>query len=618
MLLNFGVDVMKSKNQSGVKPRFTKASMLGYFMKGSTPLFAAVIVTSLIITLLNVIVPKIIGFTVDSVLGDEPVPQSYGYIVGLFGGIDHIKANIWIVAVAVAVIAAVTFVFHYSRMYFNTRANQVLMRRMRNTLFSHIQRLPLSFLNAHNTGDIIQRCTSDADTISRFISDQLISLFRIILLLVLSLVFMFMTDVRMAAIATAFIPPLIGYSLFFFFKAGRHFKKCDEEEGVLSTYAQENLTGVRVVRAFGRERYERDKFEKQNSYYTGLWVRLEKFMAMYWASSDLLAALQLLSIVVIGTVFCVHGQMTSGDLISFIAYNTMMIGPVRQLGRIISNLSKAGVSLGRIGEIMNADEEAYGEYEGAISGDIVFDGVGFEYEAGKPVLENVSFTVPQGSTLGIIGGTGSGKSTLGCLIDGLYAPTAGKITIGGRDVTQIPPATLRKNVGFVLQEGYIYSRTIAGNIGMATDGADDAGIRRAAEIARLADNVDGFANGYETVVGERGVTLSGGQKQRVAIARTVMRGTPYIIFDDSLSAVDSETDAQIRANLKSEFASATTVIISHRITTVMHADNIIVMDGGKVAECGTNAELIERNGIYRKIYDLQMSLPQDFDGASIA
>ena len=228
----------------------------------------------------------------------------------------------------------------------------------------------------------------------------------------LSLVFMFMTDVRMAAIATAFIPPLIGYSLFFFFKAGRHFKKCDEEEGVLSTYAQENLTGVRVVRAFGRERYERDKFEKQNSYYTGLWVRLEKFMAMYWASSDLLAALQLLSIVVIGTVFCVHGQMTSGDLISFIAYNTMMIGPVRQLGRIISNLSKAGVSLGRIGEIMNADEEAYGEYEGAISGDIVFDGVGFEYEAGKPVLEIVSFTVPQGSTLGIIGGTGSGKSTL--------------------------------------------------------------------------------------------------------------------------------------------------------------------------------------------------------------
>lgn len=341
-------------------------------------------------------------------------------------------------------------------------------------------------------------------------------------------------------------------------------------------------------------------------------------MAMYWASSDLLAALQLLSIVVIGTVFCVHGQMTSGDLISFIAYNTMMIGPVRQLGRIISNLSKAGVSLGRIGEIMNADEEAYGEYEGAISGDIVFDGVGFEYEAGKPVLENVSFTVPQGSTLGIIGGTGSGKSTLGCLIDGLYAPTAGKITIGGRDVTQIPPATLRKNVGFVLQEGYIYSRTIAGNIGMATDGADDAGIRRAAEIARLADNVDGFANGYETVVGERGVTLSGGQKQRVAIARTVMRGTPYIIFDDSLSAVDSETDAQIRANLKSEFAGATTVIISHRITTVMHADNIIVMDGGKVAECGTNAELIERNGIYRKIYDLQMSLPQDFDCASIA
>ena len=593
------------------KQKFSKAGMLKYFMKGSTPLFAVVVVVSLCITLLNVIVPKIIGFTIDSVLGTETVPHSYEYIVNLFGGIEHIKANIWIVAVVVTVVAAVTLIFHYCRTYFNTLANQVLMRRMRDTLFSHIQRLPLSFLNAHNTGDIIQRCTSDADTISRFISDQLISLFRIILLLVLSLVFMFLTDVRMAAIATAFIPLLIGYSLFFYFKAGKHFKKCDEEEGVLSTYAQENLTGVRVVRAFGKERYERDKFEKQNTYYTGLWVRLEKFMAMYWASSDLIAALQLLCIVIVGTVFCVNGQMTSGNLVAFISYNTMMIGPVRQLGRIISNLSKAGVSLGRIGEIMNADEEVYGADEGAISGDIVFDGVGFEYEEGKPVLNGVSFTVPQGSTLGIIGGTGSGKSTVACLIDGLYAPSAGTITIGGRNIQDIPPATLRNNIGFVLQEGYIYSRTIAGNIGMAVDGADEGGIKRAAEIAGLADNVESFTNGYDTVVGERGVTLSGGQKQRVAIARTVMRGTPYIIFDDSLSAVDSETDARIRANLKTEFKDATTIIISHRITTVMHADNIIVMDGGKVAEQGTSDELIAKGGIYKRIYDLQMSLPDE-------
>jgi len=594
--------------------KFTKKKLLAYFLKGSLSLFIAVIISSLMITLIRSIVPQIIGFTIDCVLGDVQPTGMYASIAAACGGVDRIKADIWIMAAAIIVIAVAEFVFHYCRIYLTARANQVLMKRMRNTLFSHIQRLPLAFLNSHNTGDIIQRCTSDADTISNFISGQLLSLFRIILLLLLSFVFMFMTDVRLAAIASAFIPLLIGYSVFFYFKAGKHFKKCDEQEGVLSTYAQENLTGARVVRAFGKERYERDKFEKQNVYYTGLWVRLEKFLAMFWTSSDFLAAMQLMFIVVIGTVFCVNGGMTAGSLVAFISYNTMMIGPVNELGRIISNLSKAGVSLGRIGEIMNAEEEDYGTDEGALSGDIEFENVVFEYENGKPVLKGVSFTVPQGSTLGIIGGTGSGKSTIACLLDGLYPVCSGAITVGGRNINDIPPLTLRKNIGYVLQEGYIYSRTIDGNIGMAADNAERADIERAADIACLSDNISGFAHGYDTAVGERGVTLSGGQKQRVAIARTVMRDAPYIILDDSLSAIDSDTDAKIRANLKKEFANCTVIIISHRITTVMHADNIIVMDGGRIAERGTNEQLLANNGIYKSIYDLQMSLPEEIRG----
>lgn len=596
------------------RPRFTKAGLLGYFLKGSVFLFVLVIISSFVVTLLNTVVPKVIEFTIDCILEGKEIPESYRGLVKLFGGIEYLRQNIWIVAVVIIVIAAVTFIFHYCRMYFNTRANQVLMQRIRNELFSHIQRIPLSWHNKHNTGDIIQRCTSDADTILNFISNQILMLFRMVLLLVLSIAFMFMTNVKLAAIATAFIPVLIGYSLFFYFKAGKQFKKCDEEEGVLSTYAQENLTGVRVVRAFGRERYERDKFEKQNSYYTNLWVRLEKFMAFYWASSDLIAALQLLFIVVLGTVFCVNGGLTKGELISFISYNTMMIGPVRQLGRIISNLSKAGVSLGRIGEIMNADEEVYGKDEGGLSGDIVFENVSFEYEENKPVLADVSFKVPQGSTLGIIGGTGSGKSTLAYLLDNLYAVNKGAIYIGGRNAADIPPATLRKNIGFVLQEGYVYSRTVGENIAIASDNNDAESIKAAAATACVDGNIEGFANGYDTIVGERGVTLSGGQKQRVCIARTLMRRTPYIVFDDSLSAVDSDTDANIRANLSKSFAGSTVIIISHRITTVMHADNIIVMDGGRVAESGTSEELLKKNGIYKRIYDLQMSLPEDLKG----
>lgn len=413
-------------------PRYTKAGLLGYFLKGSVLLFVSVVVFSFLVTLTNVIVPKIIGFTIDCVLKDLPVPEKYKGLVALAGGVEYLKANIWVIAVIITAIAALTLVFHYCRMYFNTWANQSLMQRMRNGLFTHIQRLPLEWHNSHNTGDIIQRCTSDADTISNFVSNQILSLFRIVLLLVISVTFMFITDARLAAVALAFVPLLTGYSLFFYFKAGKRFKKCDEEEGVLSTLAQENLTGVRVVRAFGRERYERDKFEKQNTYYTGLWVRLEKFMALYWASSDLIAALQLMLIVVLGSVFCVRGHLTLGSLVEFIAYNTMMIGPVRQLGRIISNLSKAGVALGRIGEIMNAEEEDYGADEGGLSGAIAFENVSFGYEAGKPVLKNISFTVPQGTTLGIIGGTGSGKSTVARLLDRLYEADSGEIYKIGR------------------------------------------------------------------------------------------------------------------------------------------------------------------------------------------
>lgn len=599
-------------------PRYTKAGLLGYFLKGSVLLFVSVVVFSFLVTLTNVIVPKIIGFTIDCVLRDLPVPEKYKGLVALAGGIEYLKANIWVIAVIITAIAALTLVFHYCRMYFNTWANQSLMQRMRNGLFTHIQRLPLEWHNSHNTGDIIQRCTSDADTISNFVSNQILSLFRIVLLLVISVTFMFITDARLAAVALAFVPLLTGYSLFFYFKAGKRFKKCDEEEGVLSTLAQENLTGVRVVRAFGRERYERDKFEKQNTYYTGLWVRLEKFMALYWASSDLIAALQLMLIVVLGSVFCVRGHLTLGSLVEFIAYNTMMIGPVRQLGRIISNLSKAGVALGRIGEIMNAEEEDYGADEGGLSGAIAFENVSFGYEAGKPELKNISFTVPQGTTLGIIGGTGSGKSTVARLLDRLYEADSGEIYIGERRLRDIPRATLRKYIGLVLQEGYVYSRTVGENIAIACDSAAITDIKNAAAAACVDGNIEGFASGYDTVVGERGVTLSGGQKQRVCIARTLMRKTPYIILDDSLSAVDSDTDAAIRASLAKSFKDCTAIIISHRITTVMHADNIIVMDGGRIAQSGTHAQLLRKNGIYKRICDLQTALPEDLKEADNA
>ena len=604
------VYIMIDMQSIAKRQKFTKAGMLGFFLRGCRLLFAVSILSSLVVTFINVVIPQVISFAIDSVIDDVPPEGLFARFAALLGGTQWLKERIWVLALVIAGLALIMAVFQYCVTYFNHRANQTLMRGMRNKLFSHIQRLPLGWHSAHQTGDIIQRCTSDADAISNFISNQLTALVRIVILVVLSLTLMFMMDVKLAAIAAAFIPVLLAYSLVFYSKAGKSFKKCDEEEGVLSTLAQENLTGVRVVRAFGRERYERDKFEKQNVYYTGLWVHIEKYLAMYWTSNDFLAALQCMLLIVIGTLFCLDGSISPGNLVAFISYNTMLMGPVRQLGRIISNMSRAGVSIARIGEIMNAEEEDYGT-AGPLSGDIEFKDVSFSYEKGKPVLKNVSFTVPQGSTLGIIGGTGSGKSTLMYLLDRLYSPDEGCITIGGKNIEDIPPATVRGNVGFVLQEGYLYSGTISENIAAAAENVGQEGIVQAAQSACVDENIRAFSAGYDTIVGERGVTLSGGQKQRVSIARTLLRATPYIIFDDSLSAVDSDTDAAIRARLARRFSGATVILISHRITTVMHADNIIVMENGEIAESGTNHELLEKDGIYRRIYDMQMSLPEE-------
>ena len=588
--------------------------LIAYFLKGSILLYLVSVACNLIVMLLSVLIPQVIGVAIDSVIGDAPVSGSFAVIVNAVGGTDFIKRNIWMVAIAVLVLAAGMAIFRYIHSYTNVCANEKLMQRMRNELFSRIQRLPLSWHTVHRTGDIIQRCTSDTQTILNFISNQMMQLIRIVALIVLSLAFMFIMNWRLALIAATFVPLVVCYSLIFYSKARKKFNECDEEEGVLSTVAQENLTGARVVRAFGREGYEKDKFNNQNNYYTGLWIRLERFLAMYWVSSEFLTALQLLCIIAVGTVFCIQGNLSEGQFVAFVSYNAMLIGPVRQLGRIVSNMSKAEVSLGRIGEIMNGVPEEYGETDGTLSGDIEFKNVNFSYEQGKPVLKNINLIVPQGTTLGIIGGTGSGKSTLTYLLDGLYAPDGGEIYIGGRNIKDISLATLRKNIGLVLQDGYLYSKTVGENIAIAAKEAEPAAIRHAAQVACVDANICAFEHGYDTVVGERGVTLSGGQKQRVSIARTLMRGTPVLIFDDSLSAVDSDTDAVIRKNLADEWKGATVIIISHRVTTVMGADNIIVMENGEIVEIGNNDDLYSKNGIYRRIYDMQMSLPDELKG----
>ncbi len=598
------------------KEKYTKVSLVIEFLKGNLHYFVISILSALIVTGLDMISPQLIRTTVDSIIGTKALelPEFLLHMIENIGGISYLRENIWIIAGLVVVIAVFTAVFRYIFNLYNTKGAEALVQTMRNRLFSHIQKLPFSWHMKNQTGDIIQRCTSDVEMIKNFISEQLTSVFRIVILITMSLVFMFSMNVKLASIAVAFIPIIIGYSLYFHTHIRDNFTKCDENEGVLSTIAQENLTGVRVVRAFGREKFEKDRFEKQNNLYTDAWMHLCKFLALFWGAGDLFSGLQLMAVVVFGAVFSVNGEMTAGEFIAFISYNSMLTWPVRSLGRMISEMSKAGVSVDRLCYIMNSEAEKDKEDASTpdMHGDIVFEHVSFGY-GDVEVLKDITFTIPKGTTFGILGSTGSGKSTLMYLLNRLYdlPKENGRITVGGVDVADMKGEWVRSNIGMVLQEPFLFSRTIAENIGITKKDFTLSEVRAAAAIACVDTSVMEFTQGYDTIVGERGVTLSGGQKQRTAIARMLTQETPIMVFDDSLSAVDAETDAKIRKELRKNLGDSTVILIAHRVTTLMQADCIMVMDKGQIAEIGTHEELMEKNGIYRKIYDMQMTLGEE-------
>ncbi len=599
------------------KKKNSAAGLLWRFTRGSRGFFVGGALASVGVTLLDLLRPQIIRVTIDAALGDAlaDMPAYAALLLQLMGGRDTLRANLWIAALAVIAVALLAAVCKYLVTYLNTKAAETLVQTMRDQLFDHIQHLPFAWHMKNQTGDIIQRCTSDVDSTKQFVSEQLVNVFRIVVLLAMSLAFMFSMNVKLAMVAVFTFPVIILFSLLFHSKIGHLFMECDENEGVLSTYAQENLTGARVVRAFGREAYERDRFEKQNIKYTEAWMDLCKLLSGFWAAGDVLSGLQVMLMVVFGSYLCVSGELTSGELVAFISYNAMLVWPVRSLGRMIADLSKTGVALDRINYIMSSPIEQDRPDAGTpdMTGDIVFENVRFGYGDDVPVLDGVSFTIPGGSTFGILGGTGSGKSTLMHLLNRLYdlPEENGRISIGGVPVQKIRSGWLRSHIGMVLQEPFLFSRTIGGNIGIAGEAVTDEDIRAAARVACLEDAIADFAQGYDTIVGERGVTLSGGQKQRVAIARMLTQKTPIMVFDDSLSAVDAETDARIRAGLRTSLGDATVVLISHRITTLMHADCILVLDKGRIAQMGTHEQLIAQPGLYREIYELQMKCAEE-------
>lgn len=591
----------------------SKRRMIAKFLEGSMHIFIIALLFSILNTVFNTIAPQIFRLTVDSIIGGQEanIPSWLKSIISVDWLTNNPQKALILAAAAVMVTAVLSGICSFFSRVGLATGSENFVKSLRDRLYEHIQKLPFSWHVQNKTGDIIQRCTSDVEVIRNFVCIQLIDIFRTTFLIVLSISIMFSMNWKISMVVVVFIPVVMTYSGVFYSKIARRFQDADEAEGGLSAVVQENLTGVRVVRAFGRERFEIERFDEKNNFFSNLWIKLGALMSTYWSLGDLITGIQILTVITLGVLETVNGSISLGEFLAFVSYNSSLVWPVRGLGRILSEMSKAGVSIDRVAYILNAEEEkdTPQSIEPPMSKDICFENINFTYEGELPILQNINFTIPAGKTFAILGGTGSGKSTLMHLLNRLYdlPPECGRITVGGVDIRNISRDHLRSNIGMVLQEPFLYSRTIQENIGIAKRESSLEEIREAAQTACVDDAIENFTSGYETIVGERGVTLSGGQKQRVAIARMLMQHTEIMVFDDSLSAVDSETDAKIRKELNEKSGDSTVVLISHRINTLMQADCIMVLDHGKVADMGTHEELIAHDGIYRDIYDIQMN-----------
>lgn len=586
--------------------------LLAALVRANAAYYVGALISTVLVVFVGLMTPWLLANTFDAVLGNKPL-DAPAFLVRLFegmGGHNFFSSNVWIVACLLIALALINALAMFLKGRFSAIASENIARTLRNDVYAHLQHLSYDYHVKAETGDLIQRCTSDVDMVRRFLATQLLEIVSSLVTIVLATLILWWRSVPLTLISFIMIPILFVSAYIYSKKIMEGFRISDEAEGKLSATLQESLAGVRVVRAFGRQQYEVEKFDAASTDFRNKALRIYHLLATFWSASDALAMVQTGITLLVGISFAARGDITIGTLTLFVSYMDKLLGPARQLGRLLSDAGKALVSMERIDQISRqpAEEDAPDSVEPALCGDIVFDHVRFAYDTTHPILEDVSFTIPHGKTLAILGSTGSGKSTLVHLLQRLYEPQSGVISIGGVPLHKIRKKWLRAHVGLVLQEPFLYSKSLRENVAIVRPGAPDAEVTQAADIAHADGFIRESDQGYETLVGERGVTLSGGQKQRVAIARTLMKENDILVFDDSLSAVDTHTDAEIRAALKHHRQGTTTLIISHRVTTLSEADQILVLDHGRVAQLGTHEELLAQPGLYQRIHDIQNTL----------
>ena len=613
----------KKSEAASPKPgrKKTNWTLVGEILHGYRRYLVFATVSVLLSTAFSYAVPYVTSFTLDYVIQGitTSTPAFLLPWVEALGGRTYFMNSLFVCGAALLLFTGMNCLFTYTRRKNIALASEGVAKTMRDRLYRHLEDVPYDYHKHASTGDLVQRCTSDVDTVRRFIQLQLMEIVRTFVMFGFAAAVMFSINVKMTLISMAFLPLLTISSFIYFRYVQKYFTDSDEAEGALSTMLQENLTGVRVVRAFGQQKSEIEKFTRLNETYREKTYKLIRLLGFYWGLSDCVGYLQIALSLCMGVLAVNRGTFTLGNVALFTTYVAMLTWPVRQLGRILADMGKAAVSLGRLDEILSSpvEKEPGKAFTPDLTGDIVFDGVCFGYDRFNDVLDGVSFTAKPGQTVAILGATGSGKTSLVQLLQRLYLRTAGSITIAGTDVNDIEHGHLRRNIGIVLQEPFLYSRTIMENIRICAPCSTEEDVYCAARTASVHDVIQSFESGYDTLVGERGVTLSGGQQQRVAIARTLMQNAPILIFDDSMSAVDSETDAAIRRSLLALNQSGITFLISHRITTLREADMILVLEDGRITQQGTHAQLLRQEGLYRRIAEIQDATGEEIEGAGL-
>jgi ATP-binding cassette subfamily B protein len=600
--------------------RWAKYRTLWDAMRGQRLRYVLAIVLMIAGTQFAYLVPLVIRATIDSAIDRQPLaaPEFVERLVESAGSMSLARRNLWLAGAAVVGLTALAGCCIYLRGRFVSIASETTARRLRDRLYDHLQRLPIAYHDKADAGDLIQRCTSDVETIRGFLSGQIIELGRAVVMIATVVPIMIALDPWMALVAVAVIPVVVGFSIVFFARVRDAFKQADEAEGALTTQLQENLTGIRVVRAFARQDFESAKFAERNARLRDLQRRLIRLMSYYWSSTDLMSVAQGGAVIMAGVYWISTGRLTVGTVFAFMAYVNMFLWPIRQMGRTLTDIGKTMVSLGRLDDILSVPREAEGAapappWDWKPGGGLAVSHLAFSHGGDGHALKDVSFAVEPGQTLAILGPSGSGKSTLVHLLLRLYDYESGSIRIDGRELRDLARREARSLFGVVMQEPFLYSKTVRDNIRLGVAQADDEDVKKAATFACIHDNILEFEKGYDTLVGERGVTLSGGQRQRMALARAILKDPPILILDDALSAVDTETETLILDALRSRHRRRTTLVIAHRLSTLKSADTIIVLEGGRVVQAGTHERLVREDGLYRRLWEIQGSVRETLD-----